>query len=394
MKVRFYVEKRKGEHGKLLDTDRPVFMSVSFHGNRIMVSTGKKVDRHWWDPDRQRIRDEHPEATVLNAWLDYLKHTADVTWNALASLSEKPGVDDFRKEFQRLKPRFSQGFFEVFYLFMENGSARWSSATYKKVRTVYNQLSAYEASVSQPLQFNRMDAEFIADFKRYLEARGQNYITVQKTVNVLVWFLNWATEEGFNVYREYRKFYRLIREKHPPQGRKTTFLNWEQLMQMYRMDVGSTKMERARDLFCLMCFTGIKYGEMKSLKKEHVEPERLIIHQQRGSARIIRLNRFAKTILDQYASRYYRGQAALPVMSLVTMNKYIRQAAADAGIDCASELTAGSATLTFIMNALRLDIPPAIIASYTGVKRDVRVQLMQQELADRHMDRFNTIPDE
>ena len=150
MRVRFYIEKRRGDDGELLARQRPIFMTVAFNGNRIMISTGKNVDLRWWDPERQRVREEHADANVLNNWFDDLKANASVVWKALAVQSLKPEVKDFKREFERLKPRFSGGFFDVFFLFIEEGSERWSSSTYKKVRSFYKNLKSYDGSLETP----------------------------------------------------------------------------------------------------------------------------------------------------------------------------------------------------------------------------------------------------
>jgi integrase len=408
MKVRFYIERRRDGLGKLLENDRPVFMSVSFHGNRVMLSTGIKVDRQWWNQGTQRVREEHPEAIVLNSWLESLKFTAGAVWKALASLSGKPGVEEFRKEYQRLKPRFSHGFFDVFYLFMEEGSARWAASTYKKVRTVYNHLRDFEESAGMTLTFDGMNHQFIERFRIYYASRGRGEVSVRKAVNTLVWFLNWATRHGFNVYTEYRDFYRMLKASSAPVKRTPVYLQWEELMALYRQPLPEVRMERARDIFCLMCFTGIRFSELRSLKKEHIDSERIIVPRQGGAARIIRINQFSRSIIDRYGNKYYRGNSALPVMSQVTLNKYIRQAAARAGIHAEvhqehagnsdehrvpkhTVLTAGAGVMTFIMNALRLDIPPEVISSFTGVSQDVRVQLLKQEIANSHMEKFNLL---
>jgi hypothetical protein len=119
-------------------------------------------------------------------------------------------VKDFKREFERLKPRFSGGFFDVFFLFIEEGSERWSSSTYKKVRSFYKKLKSYEGSLETPLAFGSMNDVFLQDFVKYLKGIGQGEVSIQKSVNMLVWFLNWATDEGYNIYTDYKKFYKVL----------------------------------------------------------------------------------------------------------------------------------------------------------------------------------------
>src|SRR6056297_3108245 len=161
VRVRFYIEKRKDPQGNLLTVRRPVIMTVAFHGRRVSISTGVTVDLEMWDQNLQRVKGDAPDSVGLNAWFDAMSETAGVTWKALAGLSEKPGVAEYREAFEQRKPRFSAGFFTVFYQFMEEGKNRWSMATYRKVRTIYNHMKEFEQESGRPLGFHRMDSAFL-----------------------------------------------------------------------------------------------------------------------------------------------------------------------------------------------------------------------------------------
>lgn len=403
MKVRFYIEKRRDEEGKLLTRNRPVFMTVAFHGKRILISTGKKVDHIWWDHKLQRVKSAHPDAAIVNTWLETLNDTASLVWRSLASLSEKPGVKDFRKEFERLRPRFSGGFFDVLIQFMEEGAEKWTAGTYKKVRSFYNQLRDFVSQSSYNLNFNTLNEEFLQKFVDFHSASGRSDVTILKQVNILVWFLNWATRKGYNIYYDYKTFYRLLEKPEIKEVPDLIYLNWEELMTFssYKSDV--IRVERARDLFCLMCFTGIRIAELQNLEKQDVNEESICIKKKNKRTRYIPLNIHSKAILERYRNRLYKNNRALPTLSVVSMNKYVRIIANDAGISrevdnqkgiklpIHSILTTGTAIPTFIMNAIRLGIPPEIISSYTGVRNDKRIALIQHEMAKSEMHKFNKI---
>ena len=405
MRVRFYVEKRRGENGKLLTTRRPIFMTVAFHGKRVLISTGKFVDLKWWDPVKQRVKENSPESKVNNQWLDSLVYTAGVVWKALASLSEKPGVEDFKGEFEKLKPRFSSGFFDILLLFLEEGSERWSSGSYKKVRTFYQQMKVFEKETAYPLNFNTINATFLDKFTAFQKEEGKASSTILKMLNTLVWFLNWASREGYNVYYEYKQFYKLFEGKEEQRKRHLHYLTWEELIRFLDYKSGNVREERAVDLFCIMCLTGLKFGEIIHLKKQDVEDSCLIVRKGNKPARQVPLNRHAKQMMRKYENRFYRENAALPTISPVTMNKYLRIAAEklqlkrevedpdDPGksVPLFSIMTAGLAGQTFIMNALRLDIPAEVITSFTGISNDQRVKVLQHEIAKNEIKKFDQL---
>ena len=111
-----------------------------------MIGTGIKIDLYGWDPELQKVKSVFPGSEALNSWLDTLRDTAERTMKALQNSEEASVRKQFRNLFQELKPKFSQGFFDVFYLFMEEGSNRWSASTYQKVRTIYKHLREFEDS--------------------------------------------------------------------------------------------------------------------------------------------------------------------------------------------------------------------------------------------------------
>ena len=66
MKIRFYIEKRKDESGKLMERERPVLLSISFSGNRVILGAGIKVDIHGWDAKLQKVKATYPGSYAYN----------------------------------------------------------------------------------------------------------------------------------------------------------------------------------------------------------------------------------------------------------------------------------------------------------------------------------------
>lgn len=405
MKTRFYIEKRRGKDGRLLTSSRPVFMTVAFHGNRLVVPTGVQIDMKWWDHEGQKVRDLCMDAPVMNDWLGALEHSAGLAWKALAGRPDKPGKADFRRAFDRLKPKYSGGFFEAMFLFMEEGRERWSDGTYRKVRTFYDQFRCFEQESGYPVRFDTMNEQFLLQFRDYHRAHGRSAVTILKIVNTLVWFLNWAGDRGYNVYQDFRGFYRLLDRPGTVSHSMPVSLEWDELMRLSEYPVEEPRKERVRDLFCLMCFTGMRLREVRQLTREDIGTSSLVVRKNGRDDRQVPLNDRAAGIIKKYRHRYYRDNLALPPVSAVTVNKYLRLLAKDMNLnrevaDPANNanmvplyeaLTAGAGVQTFIMHALRLDIPAAVIGAFTGVKNDRRLKSLQQEIAKKQMQKFNQI---
>ena len=367
--------------------ERPVFMSVSFRGERVMLGTGIKTDFYGWDPGTQRVKQGYPGSFATNNWLDALEETALSTWRVMQDSPSEERAEQFRALFQEIKPRYSGGYFDAFYKFMESGSARWSIATYKKVRTIYKHLREYESWSGKALTFMDMGPGFPERFRTFYREKGNGDSTTFKAVNIIVWFLNWATDQGYNVQLAYRKFYKTL-GKPETVSRVYLSLRWSELEKIREHEPATRKMERARDMFLFMCYSGIRFSQIQSLKKQDVDVNSGIVTVRRpgGKDRKISMGRHAREIYARFENRYYPRDAALPSLSIITLNKYLRTIARESGLDrlvpakeaktdrddprgrgdqynqvpLHERLTAGMAVHTFIANANEMGISPEI----------------------------------
>ncbi len=392
VRTRFYIEKRRDGNGQLMGGPRPVFMSVSFSGNRLRIATGLKLEMHAWDEEKQKVKSSYPESEILNQWLEAMEDTAERIHSALSMDEGAGNPEEFLKQFRAMKPEYSGGFFSGLIRFIETNSSGWTTSTYRKVRTFYRQLREFEEQTGFRISFKKMDRSFLETFVTYFQEKGYRAATIRKSVNLLVWFLNWATEQGYNIYRTYRKFYRWL-ELPVDVSKDTIYLKWDELQKFRQVQPENRRMEWAGDMFFLMCVTGIRFSEIQSLKKGDIFDDRVIISTAGRQKRELPLNRYAKEIRQIYESRYYLHNAAFPPMSVVTMNKYLkrtgelagltRQVPAGNGMDelipLYERITTGAAVHTFIANALKMEVSPEIIAEFTGVRQDARIGRIREQ---------------
>ena len=243
--------------------------------------------------------------------------------------------------------------------------------------------------------------DFLEKFLAFYLEKGNSKTTTYKAVNILVWFLNWATDQGYNVYRSYRTFYKRMGTATEP-ARTPLNLYWDELMKIKEFKTDNRRTERVRDLFCFMCFSGVRFSELQALKKEDITQNEMMIRKRNGNSRRLPLNRYAKEISSVYENKYYLNNAAFPSMSIITMNKYLRLIGKEVKLNrqvpnlrgepgkipLFDRLTAGMAVNTFVANAIELQIPVEIISRFTGVRNDSRVRRISRELAVQEMRKF------
>jgi integrase len=282
---------------------------------------------------------------------------------------------------------------------MESGSDKWSHSTYKKVRTIYSHLREFEESRGEAITFSSLDERFPEQFREFYEQKGNSMATTAKAVNIIVWFMNWATRQGFNIHSDYRSFYRKLGHQ-PGRTRIHLFLRWDELMKLFVTPCPVKRMERVRDLFCFMCFTGLRYSELQNLRRGDVMEHEVVVRKALDKVRRIPMNSRAKEVFRNYEQKYYLNDTAFPIMSGITFNKYLRRLGEEAGLDrrvyppdkqgdgvpLHERLTAGIAVHTFIANALELCVPAEVISHFTGVQRDARVQRIRSEMAKNQLE--------
>jgi hypothetical protein len=176
-------------------------------------------------------------------------------------------------------------------------------------------------------------------------------------------------------------------------------------MKMLNLILSGTRAERVRDLFCIMCFSGLRFGEIQELKRGDISDTAIVVKSRKGNRRQVPMSVYSQKLIKKYENRYYRDNRALPPVSAVTMNKYLKIIGRDLGFNRMLEdpenpgnkkalfelLTARVAVQTFIMNALRLEIPLDIISNFTGISNDIRAKALKQEIIKKEIKKFDII---
>jgi len=139
--------------------------------------------------------------------------------------------------------------------------------------------------------------------------------------------LNYAKSYGYTVSENYRDF-KIKRDE-----LEVIALTQDEFELIYGFDFSkSKKYQSARDLFCFSCSTGLRYSDIKQLKREHIYDDEIRIKVIKTRENLsIPLNKYSREILIKY-SEYLKP---LPNLSNQKLNKYLKAICQIAGInDC------------------------------------------------------------
>lgn len=393
----FALESRK-KNGVPVVENVPIRMRVVFAGQRIEFTTGYRIDAAKWDADRQRVKNGYTNklkqsASDINVCLLRYHSQLQEIFKEFEVMNVIPSVEQVKTAFNlkcktpedvaELATERRINFLIAFDEFVLDCGVQntWTQATYEKFSAVRNHLIAFNANLS----FGLFDECGLNEYVGFLrEKKGMRNSTIGKQLGFLKWFLRWSIKKGYSKNSAFATFNPKLKNT----TKKVIFLTWEELTKLRECQIPPTKqyLERVRDVFLFLCFTGLRYSDVFNLRRSDVKADRIEVTTVKTSdSLIIELNKHSKSILDKYKDVPFEGGKVLPVITNQKMNDYLKELAEMAGIDepvretyykgneRIDEVTPKYALLgthagrrTFICNALALGIPAQVVMKWTG----------------------------
>ena len=226
------------------------------------------------------------------------------------------------------------------------------------------------------------------DFERisyYKTLHSKSFYVKQTTM--LKYFLKWINnQEGYSIPKAVLDFdtnLKVIR-------RTVTFLHYDELLRFsqFQFGVGEGRLSKARDLWCFMAFTSLRYSDLCNLKTGHIQDKQIEMMTQKTCDRIIiPLTDGAIAILNKYKGKETADGHVFDVPSNQKLNDYVKEAAKVAKLDRViledyiigrerkSEqhkfyeiISCHDARRTFVSCSLAMGIPPQVVMKCTGHK--------------------------
>ncbi|MDQ7041122.1 MAG: site-specific integrase [Rhodothermus sp.] len=319
MAVRFYVE-RVGPDGTA-----PIRMALLRGGRKVTLTLPIRVRPADWNRRRQRLRRSAPGATEINGALDRL--SARVGAMLLSGEPLELLRDRLKRELG-LQPR-EHRLLALFDEWLAVKRLTLRASSLQVLQRVRKHLEGFAGNV--PLE--QVDRAFLERFQAYLTGQlGQSHATANRLAGYARSFLLWLEDRGL-IEKAPRRL------ALPEPQREVVFLTPAEL-QAFR-DVELSELppgyEKARTVFLLACFTGLRISDLKA----GMRPEAWKTIDLEGGVWLLRerkTNVFRRVPLVAPARRLLRqrleeGAATpVPVLSAPRCNLYIKEIARRAGI--------------------------------------------------------------
>ena len=331
----------------------PIELLYSVKNQRKYYNTGEKIYPAYWDKSKQQafyipLKDAKKLFPGLDTDLLLTQTEVDDINDNLNILIKS--ISNHEKDFIRINTPFSsQMIIELLksgqnptlkkedpnnfiFDFIDQYISDNSSTRVKGSLSVYRALSvhlkAYETAKNQRITFERIDYKFFQSFQNFLISRTKadkngeissllNNTTIAKALSTLKTFLGYARLHGVKLNDSYRDF-KIKRE-----SMEVIALTQEEFDALYSYDLaGNRRLDQVRDVFCFSCVTGLRYSDLKQLRKEHIKENEIIITVTKTKERlVIPLSEYSNNILLKYKDMY----RPLPVISSQNMNIYIKE---------------------------------------------------------------------
>lgn len=320
----------------------PVNFVIRWGTRRLVYPSGESIlPVHWCGEKGQRNYQRakqtkaFPEYPEFNSRLDQLEGLAKAAFRQFhLDNGRDPEVGELKAELDKATGKTTARPVDLLgYIvaFIERAQGNMNPKTGKPLHSTYhgrNRLTAqllkdYIATkrMGPRVPFSALDAEFVEGFMKYLTTtKGLAMNTVGKYMRALRMFVSAAEEEGFEVHRGFRSKRITI----PEERTDKVYLTEVELDAMHTLDLTrSARLDKARDLFLIGAWTGLRFGDLSMLAQEHVDGGRIRIRTSKtGKQVVIPLHPMVAVILAKYDG------APPQAISNQKLNDYVKEVAA------------------------------------------------------------------
>jgi integrase len=320
-KINFYLKSTKvDKFGKI-----PIIAQINVNYKKFRKQIGKAKQSEWIAKS-QRLKlgpesdKKYTDNLSFNNLLDKIEKKAKDLFYTTLLEKRKPTENEIRELFfipsdEVMKKR--EDFLNIFEEFIATNKSDKAFNTIKGYTTILNYLKIFERDADYKLTWDTLNIKFIDSLKKYhFEVIKKQNGYYAKITRVLSTFLHWAEERNYYKGSIYEK----LKAEEPE--KEVIFLTLEELFTLYNYEFKNERLNKARDLYCFASFTGLRYSDVISLRKEHINGKILTKTQVKtGQVKSLSLNDFAIEILKKYVG----NKSPLPEISNQKLNDYIKE---------------------------------------------------------------------
>lgn len=274
-----------------IEEPQTVYVTARFGRNeKLMYATPLKVERMFWDSDRQRVKPSRycPYRDSVNYALDGI---ADVLGGYIMETTHTGGAVTKETLREVLDVHFGKArrkagtFHEFFREFIETNEQRVNSRrggqsiTYRTKRRyicTLEYIKEYEGANGKVLEFDDIDTTFLESFVAFLQTKRLATNTIANKVSDVKAVMGAAFERGVTTNARWKSF------KKATEQSDAVALDGEELERIRKCNLSRhPRLARIRDLFLMECWTGLRFSDIMSLCAENIKDDVIVIQQRK-----------------------------------------------------------------------------------------------------------------
>lgn len=417
--VKFFAYKRRDHKDKGVS----IRMRVTLRGETpVDIATGFVIDVKDWNAAEQRAvgNDASKVNRLIDEWSSIISEVFARYELIERRVPTRGEVKDLfndmvgRKTAVNIKVADERAdLFKTFDLFTKTMGEQnaWTESTFEKFRAIKQHLQTFDPLLSFPALTDSKMQKYLA----YLNDSGLRNTTIAKHLSFVRWFLRWAFQKGYyngNLHDTFKPKLKGV----SVESKEVIYLTQDELkaIETHSFAPSQYALERVRDVFVFCCYTGLRYSDVKKLKRSDIKNGEIhVVTQKTVDGLRIELNDHSRAILDKYKEESFPGDLALPVISNEKMNEHLKVLGQVCKIEEPTRivyfkgkerheevlpkwslLTTHVARRTFVVMALLLGIPSEVIMRWTGHSRFEAMKpymAIVDELKRNAMSRFNEL---
>lgn len=359
---------------------------------RIKYRTNYKILPKSWDFEKERLKPSASGALEFNVELNNLANCCTREAMRKKETNQFLSKEDYKQIVQDCIDRDNAVNSEISISHLKTQFLSYKSnfvkeGTLKEYRTVFKGLEDFEKHKGTKLILREMDGKFLDQFEVFLSRKkntndgdkeGLLNDTIHKYISTLKVFLKWCNDNDYLVHPDVFKTQKTNFKKKA--YNEIIALSESEIQKLMNHDLSDRpSLERVRDLFCLLCYTGQRFEDLINFDPKDIKNNAWNFISVKVKKRVIvpfeGYIAPAKDILERIG--YF-----VPKISNQKFNEYIKTVGKLAGMDEIIKITRYSGKQKLVIEKRKYDF----LSSHVGrrsmvtnlLSRNVPITLVQK----------------
>ena len=359
---------------------------------RIKYRTNYKILPKSWDFEKERLKPSASGALEFNVELNNLANCCTREAMRKKETNQFLSKEDYKQIVQDCIDRDNAVNSEISISHLKTQFLSYKSnfvkeGTLKEYRTVFKGLEDFEKHKGTKLILREMDGKFLDQFEVFLSRKkntndgdkeGLLNDTIHKYISTLKVFLKWCNDNDYLVHPDVFKTQKTNYKKKA--YNEIIALSESEIQKLMNHDLSDRpSLERVRDLFCLLCYTGQRFEDLINFDPKDIKNNAWDFISVKVKKRVIvpfeGYIAPAKDILERIGY-------SVPKISNQKFNEYIKTVGKLAGMDEIIKITRYSGKQKLVIEKRKYDF----LSSHVGrrsmvtnlLSRNVPITLVQK----------------